>query len=68
MKAVFLGWTIVLAVLQISFDGNSNAIAMAAAVDVEGPEWQLVEMNGIPVSSLASEKKPFLKFDAGKKR
>jgi heat shock protein HslJ len=34
------------------------------AIGIEGPEWHLVEVSGIPVSSLASERIPFIKFDA----
>jgi heat shock protein HslJ len=35
---------------------------------IEGHEWLLVEMSGVPVSLLAGERRPFLKFDAGKKQ
>ena len=68
MKGVIFGWIMLLAALQISFNGAEAAVAMAATTVVEGPKWQLAEMNRIPVSRLAGERKPFLKFDAEKKQ
>ncbi len=67
-KAVFLGWAILLAAFQIFFNGTGATVSIAAAIDIEGPEWQLVELDGITVSPLAGERKPFLKFDAVKKQ
>jgi heat shock protein HslJ len=67
IKVAFWGWTIILAVLQLFLAGIVSDVALAAATAPEGPEWQLVEMNGIPVSPLAGERKPFLMFDPVKK-
>jgi heat shock protein HslJ len=38
------------------------------AIGIEGPEWHLVEVSGVPVSPLAGERRPFIRFDAAKKQ
>ena len=39
-----------------------------AANGIEGPEWQLVEVSGSPVSPLAGKKQPHIIFDPSKKQ
>ena len=54
-----------LAVLACALLGvlhGSDGLAADAPGVLEGPEWQLLEVGGVPVSPLAGERRPFLMF------
>ena len=57
-----------LVILSVSCNESEANITMPGAIGIEGPEWLLVEVSGIPVSPLAGERRPFLKFDEVKKQ
>lgn len=67
-RAVVFGWAMLLVILLVSCNESEANITMPGAIGIEGPEWPLVEVSGIPVSPLAGERRPFLKFDAVKKQ
>jgi heat shock protein HslJ len=41
--------------------------AFSAAVGLEGPQWQLAEVAGAPVSPPVGERRPFIRFDETRK-
>jgi len=67
-KAAVLGWAMLFAILLVSCNESEAGGTMPAAIGIEGTEWLLVEVNGISVSSLTGERRPFLKFDSVKKQ
>ncbi len=52
----------------VSFNQTAAGVATPDAAGIEGIQWQLAEVSGNPVSALAGEQGPFLKFDAVKKQ
>jgi len=66
-RTAVLGWAMLLATLLVSCIKSETGGIRPAAICIEGNEWRLVEVSGIPVSPLAGEKRPFMKFDAAKK-
>lgn len=67
-KTACCRWPILLALFLVFFNNTVTGVTMAAAGGIEGPEWQLTEVKGEPVSSLAGDRRPFLKFNAEKKQ
>ena len=57
-----------LVILLVSCIKSETGGIRPAEIGIEGPEWQLVEVSGVPVSPLAGERRPFVKFDAAKKQ
>jgi heat shock protein HslJ len=63
-----IGWTVVLFMMIPSCVSVEKGNAKPAALGIEGPEWQLVEVSGASLSPLAGERQPFIRFDATKKQ
>ena len=66
-KAAVFAWAIILSACLVSFNQTAAGVATPDAAGIEGIQWQLAEVNGNPVSALAGEQGPFIKFDAVKK-
>ncbi len=66
-KMTVIGWAMLSATLLVSCITSETGSVRPVAMGIEGIEWFLVEVGEIPVSPLAGERKPFLKFDAAKK-
>jgi len=66
-RAAVLVWVLLSFLLLVScFTGQKGNVS-PAAMDIDGIEWFLTEVGGMPVSPLAGERRPFLKFDGAKK-
>jgi heat shock protein HslJ len=64
----FSGWTVLFITLLLACNVRAAGVAMPAAPAFEGTKWQLVEVNGAPVSPLAGEKQPHIMFDPALKK
>ena len=67
-KAAFFVWAILLAILMVSFNETEAGVTRPDAAGIDNIQWFLAEVNGNPVSRLAGERRPFIKFDAVKKQ
>jgi len=67
-RAAVIGWAMLLAAFAVSFSRTEAGVTIAAPNAIEGIEWMLIELNSIPVSPLAGELRPFLKFDAERRQ
>ena len=56
------------AMWQLRIEKSEEGGTGPAATGIEGIEWQLVEVNGVAVSPLPGERRPFLRFDEAKKQ
>jgi len=66
-SAIFL-CAMLLSLVPVSSIKSETGGIRTAANGIEGPEWQLVEVSGSPVSPLAGEKQPHIIFDPSKKQ
>ena len=64
-KRIPLHYVLICALLGVVH--GDDGLAAPVPGGLEGPEWKLVEVGGVPVSPPAGERRPFLKFDAAKK-
>lgn len=67
-RMIVIGWTLLFITLLVSCMKSDRENIGPAVIGIEGPEWHLVEVSGIPVSPLAGEQRPSVKFDAVKKQ
>jgi len=67
-KMIVFGWALLFLSLLVSCMKSDRDNIGPAAIGIEDIEWQLLEVSGNPVSSLAGDSRPFLKFDAEKKQ
>jgi len=67
-RALVFAGLLVLVIMLISCHESKAGATMHAAMGIEGTEWLLVEVSGIPVAPAAGERRPFLRFDAVKKQ
>jgi len=61
-------WHILWAFFLVFSQTAEGEVATPTPAGIEGTEWLLVEVTGIPVSLQADKQKPFLRFDAEKKQ
>jgi heat shock protein HslJ len=64
-RIIAIGWTIIFITLLVSCVKSGRENIGPAVIGIEGPEWHLVEVGGIP---LAGEQRPFVKFNAVEKK
>ena len=66
-----IGWSMLLVTMLASCVKSETGIS-TAALGIEGPEWQLVEVSGSPVSIRSGQSgephRPFVRFDGDKKQ
>jgi heat shock protein HslJ len=67
-RMLVIGWTLLFLTLLVSCMKKDRYNIGLAATGIEGYQWQLLEVGGIPVSPLAGDRRPFLKFNAEKKQ
>jgi len=65
-RVTVFGWAMLFVTLLVSCLKSETEGTMPATIGMEGIEWQLVEVSGIPVSTLAGARRPFVQFDAAK--
>jgi heat shock protein HslJ len=63
-----IGLVMLFLILVVSCTTHEKRSTRPAAAGIEGPEWQLLEVGGSPVSPLAGERRPFIRFDGTKKQ
>lgn len=63
-----IGLVMLFVMLAVSCTTHEKRSTRPAATGIEGPEWQLLEVGGSPVSPLAGEHRPFIRFDGTKKQ
>jgi heat shock protein HslJ len=64
---IVIGWVIIFATMLVSCIKTDRENIRPVVMGIEGPEWQLVEVGGTPVSPLAGDQRPSITFDAVKK-
>jgi len=62
-RASVLGWPIVFLLLAGCCVKRSSEETRPVSLQIEGPKWLLVAVNGVPVISSADEKRAFLMLD-----
>lgn len=62
------GWPALFLTLLVACHGGGAGITRPAAVGIEGIEWRLSEVAGVPFSPMAGEPEPFLTFDDEKRQ
>jgi len=67
-RMAVIGWSMLLVTLLASCIKSETGGVSTAAIGIEGPEWQLVEVSGSPVSTQSGERRPFVRFDGDKKQ
>jgi len=67
-RMAVIGWALLFLILLVSCIKSETGDTGPAATNIEGTNWELVESGGIPVSPLAGEREPFVKFDVEKKQ
>jgi heat shock protein HslJ len=63
-----IGFVILFVILVVSCTAPEKRSTRPAATGIEGPEWQLLEVGGSPVSPTADKSRPFIRFDGTKKQ
>ena len=67
-RTAFFGWAMVFVTVLVSCIKSETGGIRPAAIGLEGNEWQLLEVSGIPVSPLSGEKQPDIIFDSVQKQ
>jgi putative lipoprotein len=67
-KGSVIGLVMLFVVLVVSCTTHDKRSTRPAVTGIEGPEWQLLEVDGSPVSPIAGERQSFIKFDETKKQ
>jgi heat shock protein HslJ len=65
-RIIVIGWAIIIATMLVSCIKTDRENVRPVAMGIQGPEWQLVEVGGTPVSPLSGDQRPFISFDAVK--
>lgn len=67
-RVAVIGWATLIGIMLISCVKRDTGGNVPASINIEGPEWQLVEVGGARVSSLAGEKKPYIMFNPAERK
>jgi heat shock protein HslJ len=62
-----IGLVVLFVILVVSCTTREKR-STSTTTGIEGPEWQLLEVGGSPVSPLAGERRPFIRLDGTKKQ